>query len=151
MTNNPRASRDGLPRSDRAAVAQNAHMPSDVDDKVSAFDRFAEGAAALFSRASFFAFCVLVLLLWAPSYFLIRETDEWQIIIHTVTTIITFLLVAILQNSEWRADAAIQGKLNAIADGLADLMEAESDAHPQLHEAVAELRRSVGLENVESS
>ena len=38
-----------------------------------------------------------------------------------MTTIVTFLLVALLQNTEKRADEAVQHKLNAVADGLADL------------------------------
>ncbi|MBO9520838.1 MAG: low affinity iron permease family protein [Nocardioidaceae bacterium] len=126
-------------------------MPSDVDESVSPFDEFAERSASVFSRAPFFVFCVVVLLLWAPSYFLIRDGDEWQMIVHTVTTIITFLMVAILQNSEWRANAAVQGKLNAIAGALAELMDAETDEHPRLREAVEELRQGVGLEKVESS
>lgn len=63
------------------------------------------------------------MLVWAPSYFLIGDVDTWQLIINTATTIVTFLMVALLQNSQTRSDHAIQHKLNAIADGLADLME----------------------------
>jgi hypothetical protein len=53
-----------------------------------------------------------------------------QLIINTITTIITFLLVALLQNSQTRSDQALQQKLNAIAD---------------------DLRAAVGLENRESA
>ena len=52
---------------------------------------------------------------------LIRDIDTWQLIINTLTTIITFLMVALLQNSQTRADQAVQHKLNAIADMLSDL------------------------------
>jgi len=59
-----------------------------------------------------------------PSFLLLPDVDTWQLIINTITTIVTFLLVALLQNTQKRADEAVQHKLNAVADGLADLMEA---------------------------
>ena len=43
------------------------------------------------------------MLIWAPSYFVIGSVDTWQLIINTATTIITFLMVASLQNSETRS------------------------------------------------
>jgi len=79
-------------------------------------------SSQIVSRAAFFTMCVVLVLVWAPTYFLIRNVDTWQLVINTITTIITFLMVALLQNSQTRSDQAIQHKLNAIADGLADLM-----------------------------
>ena len=58
-----------------------------------------------------------------PTYFLVGNFDTYQLIINTPTTIITFLLVALLQNTQKRSEQAIQHKLNAVANGLADLME----------------------------
>jgi low affinity Fe/Cu permease len=73
-----------------------------------------------------------------------------QLIIKTITTINTFLLVALLQNSQTRSDAAVQEKLNAIADGLADLMAAHSSGgKTTLAADVKELREAVGLEDRE--
>ena len=90
-------------------------LPSEVSQRVGFFDRFAGWAALISSRAYFFAFCVLLIIVWAPSYVLIGNIDTWQLIINTATTIITFLLVALLQNSQTRSDQAVQHKLNAIA------------------------------------
>jgi hypothetical protein len=73
------------------------------------------------------------------------------LIINTATTIVTFLLVALLQNTQKRADDAVQHKLNAIADGLATLMGHLSDQHPQLRQGCTELRAAVGLEDRESA
>src|ERR1700749_2681554 len=103
-------------------------MPSSVSDRVGFFDRFAGGASALASRAPFFAACVLLIVVWAPSITLFN-LDTWQLIINTATTIITFLLVALLQNAQPRNDQATQHKLNAIADGLADLMAHQAARH----------------------
>lgn len=129
----------------------SAHMPSDVSGQVGLFDRFAGAASEFASRAWFFAICVLLVLLWAPSYFLIGTVDTWQLIINTVTTIVTFLMVALLQNSQTRADAAVQDKLNAMAAALAELMESQSGESRKLQDATAELRQAVGLEDRESS
>ena len=133
------------------AVRTKAHMPSDVSDGLSLFDRFAEMASRFFSRAWFFSLCALLVVVWAPSYFLIKDLDTWQLIINTATTIVTFLMVALLQNSQTRANAAVQDKLNAIADALADLMSAQFDQTPGLRSDVHELRAAVGLEEHEST
>lgn len=63
------------------------------------FDRFAESWTDHVSRPAFFVACLLLVLVWGPSYFLIGNFDAWQLVINTATTIVTFLLVALLQNS----------------------------------------------------
>jgi low affinity Fe/Cu permease len=131
--------------------AQAGEMPSSVAPDLSFFDRFATGAATFVSRAWFFALCVLLILLWAPTYFVVDSLDTWQLIINTATTIVTFLLVALLQNTQRRSDEALQHKLNAIADGLADLMHAQAAKNPKLQRDIQELKAAVGLERRESS
>jgi hypothetical protein len=128
-------------------------MPTEVSDEMGFFDRFAGYAAKFASRAYFFAFCVLLIVLWIPSFLLLRSIDTWQLIINTATTIITFLMVALLQNSQTRSDQAVQHKLNAIADGLADVMRdlMEGDDGYDLQQDLTELREAVGLENREST
>jgi hypothetical protein len=61
-------------------------------------------------------------------------------------------MVALLQNSQTRADQAVQHKLNAIADGLADLMrEVSNTSDADLEQDMEELREAVGLEEKEST
>jgi hypothetical protein len=128
-------------------------MPSEVSSRVGFFDRFAGWASLIASRATFFAFCVFLIVLWAPSILVFRSVDTWQLIINTATTIITFLLVALLQNSQTRSDQAVQHKLNAIADGLADVMAhlSRGDEERDLERDLKELRAAVGLEQMEST
>ena len=128
-------------------------MPSDVSTRVGFFDRFAGWASAAASRATFFAFCVLLIIVWAPSILVLGSVDTWQLIINTATTIITFLMVALLQNSQTRSDQAIQHKLNALADGLADIMDhlATGSGERDLQTDMRELRAAVGLEDYEST
>ena|SRR5947209_13229212 len=127
-------------------------MPTEVSGRVGFFDRFAGHAARFASRAPFFAGCVLLILIWAPTIFVL-SFDTSQLLINTATTIVTFLLVALLQNSQTRNDQATQHKLNAIADGLADLMERFADFvdDSTLHDEIDELKSAVGLEDREST
>jgi low affinity Fe/Cu permease len=139
--------------SDQATAVQPARKPAGPSDtgELSFFDRFASAANHFVSRALFFSLCLLLVVIWLPSYFLFGSVDTWQLIINTITTIVTFLLVALLQNTQTRADAAIQQKLNAIADGRADLMDASSADNEDLRQDTRELRQAVGLEKRESA
>lgn len=125
-------------------------MPSGVSGKVSLFDRFATNTAEIVSRAWFFLACVLLVIIWAPT-FAFMTIDTWQLVINTITTIITFLLVALLQNTERRNGDALQHKLNAIADALADVMHHLGNENEGLRDDEKELREAVGLEEREST
>lgn len=127
-----------------------ATMPSQVHGKPTLFDRFATKTAAFVSKAWFFALCVLLVLVWAPSYLVIRDLDVYQLLINTATTIITFLLVALLQNTQRRADDATQHKVNAIALGMVALLDDDTD-RVTMQRARRELRAAIGVENVERS
>ena len=115
------------------------------------FDRFAEAASEFASHAAFFIGCVLLVVIWVPSYFVLGNLNTWQLVINTATTIVTFLLVALLQNAQRRSDDAVHHKLDALADGLADLMEHVSSEEDALRGDIAELREVVGTERATSS
>ena len=119
------------------------------DDNLSGFDRFARRTSDLVSHAGFFAFCVAMIVVWLPTLPLVRSFDTWQLLINTPTTILTFLLVAVLQNSQHRSEQGVHAKLDAVADGLADLMEhflpSGADRDDDLRRDVADLKRAVGL------
>jgi low affinity Fe/Cu permease len=115
-------------------------MPREAAGRPGVFDRFADWVARFTSQSVFFAACVALVVGWAPTYLLVRNFDSYQLIINTPTTIITFLLVALLQNTQTRADDAVQHKLNAIASYLLD-PEQQRD----------ELEAAVGLEKHETS
>lgn len=90
------------------------------------FDDFAERSSRIVSRAPYFAFCVLLVLIWAPSYFLLRNLDTWQLIINTLTTIITFLMVALLENSTQRFEDSTNVKLDVILKLLGEVTETDT-------------------------
>ena len=117
--------------------------------RLSLFDRFAEAASEFASHAVFFIGCALLVLLWLPSYFIFQSLNTWQLIINTVTTIITFLLVALLQNSQRRSEQAIHVKLDALAEGVADLMaygDGSDEPNGDRGHDIRKLREAVGLE-----
>lgn len=114
-----------------------------ASDGRTVFDRVADTVARITARAWFFAACVALVVLWAPSILVIGSIDTWQLIINTATTIITFLLVGLMQNISARSDAAIQRKLNALADSQLSVLTALGLAESP---EAARLREAVGLE-----
>lgn len=127
------------------------HDPGEKQGALSVFDRFATAASEWASRAGFFVFCVALVVIWVPTILIMPSIDTWQLVINTATTIITFLLVALLQNTQRRSDAAVQDKLNAIAGALAAFMGELSAEYPELDRHRTELADSVGLERREGS
>ena len=115
-----------------------------AEGKRTLFDGFAEAITNVVSSAYFFAFCLAGVVAWALFGPALGYSSTWQLVINTATTILTFLMVAVLQNSSRRGERAVQGKLDAIADALADFMD---KADIELEEDVRELQEAVGLED----
>ncbi|MDQ4097368.1 MAG: low affinity iron permease family protein [Actinomycetota bacterium] len=109
------------------------------------FDDFAEGAARFVSDAPFFAACVLLIVLWVPTMFFM-EMERSHLLIETATGIITLLLVALLQNAQKRSEEAVNLKLNAVAQAVADLMRERTGEEKDLRDNIEQLTDTVGLE-----
>jgi low affinity Fe/Cu permease len=116
----------------------------------SRFDRLAESASRFVSRAGFFTVSLVVVVIWMPTIIVFDSVDTWQLVINTMTSVLAFLLIALLQNSERRYDEALHRKIDALAEGVADLMEDEANRSngdsERLRRDLAELRAAVGLE-----
>jgi low affinity Fe/Cu permease len=101
------------------------------------FLRFSKRLSVLTGRAGTFVIAVTVVIGWALTGPLFGYSDTWQLVINTSTTIITFLMVFLIQNTQNRDTEAIQLKLDEIIralDGahnallnLEDLSEKELD------------------------
>lgn len=100
------------------------------------FTRFTTKVATVLGRPWVFATAVAVLILWAFSGPLLGFSDTWQLIINTSTTIITFLMVFIIQNTQNRDSEALHVKLDAIMLELkisnAKLYDAEHEGEKEL-------------------
>ena len=139
-------------------------MPSLLDSRGSAirdiepgavgslhFGSLARSVSTVVGRPVAFSVAVLAVLVWAASGPLFHFSDTWQLIINTSTTIVTFLMVFVIQNTQNRDTAAIQIKLdeliratqgahNAILD-LEQLDEKQLAAYLARYEALAAAAR----------
>jgi len=78
------------------------------------FSRAAHWAAQQCGRATVFMLAVALIIVWAATGPLFDYSDTWQLIINTSTTIITFLMVFLIQNTQNRDTTAIQLKLDEL-------------------------------------
>ena len=78
------------------------------------FNRWAAATSAAAGQPLTFAVAVTVIVVWAVSGPAFHYSDTWQLVINTGTTIITFLMVFLIQNSQNRDAAAMQAKLDEL-------------------------------------
>jgi low affinity Fe/Cu permease len=78
------------------------------------FTNLASRSAYLMGHPASFVIAVLACIIWALSGPLFAYSDTWQLVINTATTVLTFLAVFLIQNSQNRDGAAIQAKLDEI-------------------------------------
>jgi low affinity Fe/Cu permease len=78
------------------------------------FDRLAHWTARHAGRASTFALALAIIVAWGVSGPIFQWSDTWQLIINTGTTIVTFLMVFLIQNTQNRDTSALQLKLDEI-------------------------------------
>ena len=118
---------------------------------VSWYTRLAKSSARFCGRPIVFAGAVGVIVLWLVLGPVFNYSDTWQLVINTGTTIVTFLMVFLIQNTQNRDTEAIQVKLdelirstqgahNALLD-LEELDEAALDAFRDKYEALASAAR----------
>ena len=117
----------------------------------SAFTRFAKWTAKASGRPIAFGFATGIILVWAVTGPLFGYSDTWQLVINTSTTVVTFLMVFLIQNTQNRDAEAIQVKLdelirstagahNVLLD-LEELEDHELDRIRELYRSLAEQAR----------
>jgi low affinity Fe/Cu permease len=117
----------------------------------SRFTRFAKWTSRVTGRPLAFLVAVMVILVWAITGPLFGFSDTWQLVINTGTTIVTFLMVFLIQNTQNRDSEAIQIKLDELIravkgarNALLDLEELEDEELDRLrdhYERIAERAR----------
>jgi low affinity Fe/Cu permease len=113
--------------------------------KQDVFTKFTSAVSSWLGRPWIFVSALAVLLLWALSGPLLGFSDTWQLIINTSTTIITFLMVFIIPNTQNRDNLAINIKLDALMkkQGIKreDLIEAEEESDKQLERQTKRMQK----------
>jgi low affinity Fe/Cu permease len=112
------------------------------------FTLIATRFASLAGQPQTFVIAALVILLWACTGPVFGFSDTWQLIVNTATTIITFLMVFLIQNSQNRDAAAMQAKLDEVIRALERAREQfigiEHLTDGQIREIRDALEREVG-------
>jgi low affinity Fe/Cu permease len=112
------------------------------------FTRFAKWAAWATGQPLTFVLAVAVIVVWAVLGPVFAYSDTWQLIINTSTTIVTFLMVFLIQNTQNRDSAAVQIKLDELIrtiegahNSLLDLEEMEEADLERMRKEYEELAR----------
>lgn len=109
------------------------------------FTRFTSSTSAMLGRPWMFVGALVVLVLWGFSGPMLGFSDTWQLIINTSTTIVTFLMVFIIQNTQNRDNLALNIKQDAIMEKLGitknDLIEAEDNSDKKLEKDKKKMQR----------
>lgn len=82
------------------------------------FERLAQAVAAWAGRPPAFILAMSVVIVWGVTGPLFHYSDTWQLVINTGTTIVTFLMVFLIQNAQNRDASAIQAKLDEVIRAL---------------------------------
>ena len=104
------------------------------------FTKAASAVARAAGRPITFIVCCLIVIVWAASGPVFGFTDTWQLIINTGTTIITFLMVFLIQNTQNREGAALHAKLDEVIRSLEKAENRFIGLERQDEEHIAELR-----------
>jgi low affinity Fe/Cu permease len=110
----------------------------------SPFSRFSHAVASIAGKPVTFATAAALIVVWAITGPLFGFSETWQLVVNTATTIITFLMVFVLQNTQNRDGEAVQAKLDELIYALkaADnhFVAAEKLSDEELHDLRTKLQ-----------
>jgi low affinity Fe/Cu permease len=132
-------------KSSRSENAKKADGSSWADKLQERFGLFAQQTSYITGRPATFLGALLIVLVWAVTGPLFGFSDTWQLVINTGTTIVTFLMVFLIQNTQNRDTLAIQLKLSELIlamEGVPDKFATIEDLTDQELQALHEKCRN---------
>ncbi len=118
---------------------------------MASFERLANRVATAAGRPRAFLLALTIVIVWGLSGPLFHWSDTWQLVINTGTTIVTFLMVFLIQNAQNRDGAAIQAKLDelirAVSHARNEFIGIEHLTEVELDEIRSALEKTTGDEN----
>ena len=122
--------------------------PAPATKSASWFTRFAKATAHASGRPATFLLALVVIIIWAVTGPMFGYSNTWQLIINTGTTIVTFLMVFLIQNTQNRDSQAIHVKLDELIralhgarNSLIDLDELTDEELDKLHARYVDLAK----------
>ena len=109
----------------------------------SVFSQLARKVARLSGRPASFAIACAVIVLWALSGQIFHFNDTWQLVINTGTTIVTFLMVFLVQNSQNRDASAMQAKLDELIRAMVEAKNEYIGIEHLTEEEIEVIRRRI--------
>src|SRR5438067_8936945 len=109
------------------------------------FQRFARKAARAAGGSTAFALAILAILIWGLTGPVFHFSDTWQLVINTATTIITFLMVFLIQNTQNRDSEAMQIKLDELLRATHGCHNAVMDIENLSEEELDRIKRNYAL------
>jgi low affinity Fe/Cu permease len=129
-----------------------------MKQSLSWFPSFARATATAAASPAAFVLAVLVIVIWAASGPMFGYSDTWQLVINTGTTIVTFLMVFLIQNTQNRDTQALQIKLDELIRAtkgarnlLLDLENMDDDQIARLREVYERLASKARADRQDSS
>lgn len=107
------------------------------------FTAISTRSAAIMGQPVTFITSVVLVILWAISGPFLAYSDTWQLIVNTATTVLTFLAVFLIQNSQNRDGAAMQAKLDEILRALDNAREQFVGIEHLTDKQIAEIRTAL--------
>lgn len=113
------------------------------EQKQSLFTKFAKSTSSFTGKPATFLLAVLIILVWALSGPVFAYSDTWQLVINTGTTIITFLMVFLIQNTQNRDSAAVQLKLDELIFAIKEANNALIDVEERDEKEIERKRKEM--------
>lgn len=107
--------------------------------------------AAFAGQPLSFVLATALIILWATTGPIFQYSDTWQLVVNTSTTIVTFLMVFLIQNSQNRDSAAMQAKLDellrAVSEAREQFIGIEHKTDREIEKIRADLERECGVDD----